>query len=157
MTPAFIYDDANAIGAATEAQRKEKWTTDVESLIDGSEYRKKYLRHVQFVFSRVQHHVHQRTKKGYVPLRNCARKGRKRCVAGDTCKADFPMTNLRVAKSMLECRGVAKKLKLKVAGRRNSLERFSHRVLANGKVAQHLRSQCSSEAIRTTSRTTGSR
>ena len=73
VTPAFIYDDAKAIGAATEAQRKEKWTTDVESLIDGSEYRKKYLRHAQFVFSRAQHHVHQRTKKGRVPLHTCAK------------------------------------------------------------------------------------
>jgi hypothetical protein len=55
------------------------WTTDVESLIDaGREYGRKYFRHAQFVFSRVQHHVHQRTKKGYVPLHNCARKHGKR-------------------------------------------------------------------------------
>ena len=123
VTPAFVYEDAMAGGAQTHGEGHETWTTDVQSLIDGLEYRRLYLRHAQFVFSRVQHHVHQCTKKGYVPLHNCARKGRKgrKAGAGDTCKADFPMANLRSKKSVLVCRGVAKKLKLKTSGRRNAL------------------------------------
>ena len=37
-----------------------------------------------------------------------------------TCKADFPKTALCLRKSVVICRGVAKKLKLRVSGRRNS-------------------------------------
>ena len=120
VTPTFIYEDAQSDGAQAMEGDEPVWATDVESIIAGHEYKREYSRHAQFVFSRVQHHVHQHTKKGYVPLNNCARKHGKRR-ANTTCKADFPMTNLCIDKNTVVCRGIAKKLKLKVSGRRNSL------------------------------------
>ena len=45
------------------------------------------------------------------------RKVRKGCKA--TCKSDFPKTNLCVDKSILVCRGIGRRYKLKLSGRRN--------------------------------------
>ena len=61
---------------------------------EGAAYRVAYLRDAQYVSSRVQHHVHKKTKDGYIPLSNCARKMKKRKgkaqARGATCKQDFP-------------------------------------------------------------------
>ena len=59
VTPPFVYEDAKA-----DTPKYVTWKLDENNLKDGAEYRKKYLQHAQFVFSRVQHHVHRKTKKG---------------------------------------------------------------------------------------------
>ena len=56
--------------------------------------------------------------QGWVPLKTCQRKcGKKNTV---TCKSDFPKSTVCIRKSMLVCRGIARKHKLKVTGRRNA-------------------------------------
>ena len=82
-------------------------------------FKARYLRHVQGIFSRVQHHMHKRTKHGFVPLKACLRKGNRKSKKQATCKADFPKKHLLV-KSTLVCRGVAQKLGLRISGRRNA-------------------------------------
>ena len=48
-----------------------------EECLEGLHFKKQYLHDAQFVFSRVQHHVHRKTKDGtYEPLRACAKKKR---------------------------------------------------------------------------------
>ena len=57
---------------------------------DGEVFRKEYLRDAQYIFSRVQHHVHRRTKDGdYIPLHNCAKTKKKG--KGSVCKHELPM------------------------------------------------------------------
>ena len=68
--------------------------------------------------------MHKRTKKGFVPLKACLRKVGKRSKACGTCKADFPKTSVCVSQTLHICRGVAKRLKLRVSGRRNALGGF---------------------------------
>ena len=88
---------------------------------DGQNYANKYRALVQNVFSRVQHHIHKRTKKGIFPLKSCQKKGRKNCA---TCKHDFPkqtVVDANLPRSLLLCRGVARKFNLRVSGRRNQL------------------------------------
>ena len=58
------------------------------------------------------------SKNGYIPLKTCQRKCGKKCSM--TCKYDFPKTRLCIHKSMLVCRGVARKYKLQLTGRRNT-------------------------------------
>ena len=91
---------------------------------DGNIFKKNYFADVQAIFSRVQHHMHKRTKNGFVPLKSCQRKIGKSKKAGVTCKADFPKTNLCLPSTVHVCRGLAKKLKLRVSGRRNALGSF---------------------------------
>ena len=116
LTPAFLEEDAfeanpltvNDVGSAANLHRLEE---------DAHKFKDAYLRHAQFVFSRVQHHVHKKTKRGYVPLKACMPKTKKRC---QTCKADFPKTRFITKRSLVICRGLAKKFKLKIAGRRSA-------------------------------------
>ena len=58
---------------------------------DGEKFKRAYFRDVQRIFSRVQYHMHKKTKKGYVPLKARARKGRG---AATTCKHDFPKARI---------------------------------------------------------------
>ena len=88
-----------------------------QALEEGGVFKKAYLEDAQFIFSRVQHHVHKKTKKGYVPLKACLSK---RCKKG-TCKADFPKDKMLTDRMVVVCRGVARKFKLRISGRRNSL------------------------------------
>eukprot|EP00973_Karenia_brevis_P046009 6372922-Karenia_brevis.AAC.1 len=60
VTPNYLVRDVSTTGAASDA----------ECLAE-------YLADVQKVFSRVQHHMHLRTKSGHVPLKSCQRKTRK--------------------------------------------------------------------------------
>ena len=87
-----------------------------------------YEGHVQFIFSRVQHHWHALDEKGdRVPLKYCRLKGRSnRC----TCKAGFPKKVIRDRNGKLKrekyrprvvCQTVARELGLKTSGRRNAL------------------------------------
>ena len=117
QTPAYLIEDAGAHKSPNVCDATEKETMD--SLVaDAARFKKIYFADVQNIFSRVQHHMHKRTKKGYVPLKTCQRKCGKKCSM--TCKFDFPRTRLRTHKSMLVCRGVARKYKLKFSGRRNA-------------------------------------
>ena len=81
-----------------------------------------YKRDLQFVFSRVQHHVHKRTAQGFVPLKACRMKScaRRKVRAGEKCKSGFPLTHLKSSRAALVCRGVAKRFKLRISGRRNA-------------------------------------
>ena len=58
-----------------------------------------------------------------MPLHNCAKKKSKSA----TCKHDFPMTKLCIDSPAVVCRGVAKKLGLKVSGRRNAVGKIMGR------------------------------
>ena len=92
---------------------------DEESLLkDAHIFKMQYQEDSQFIFSRVQHHVHKRTKTGYVPLKACQRRVNK---ASCKCKHDFPKDNVRVRTSLIMCQGLARRLKLRVSGRRNVL------------------------------------
>ena len=42
-----------------------------QARVEGSSFKQKYLRDAQRIFSRVQHHFHERTKTGYKPLAAC--------------------------------------------------------------------------------------
>ena len=63
------------------------WTSKILTLHDavkeGQAWKHSYFQDVQFIFSRVQHHVHKKTNKGYIPLKGCLSKHRKK----GTCKA----------------------------------------------------------------------
>ena len=83
--------------------------------IDGAAYKEKYMAYAQSMFSRVQHHIHKKTKKGYLPLKSCQRKTKR---SGTICKADFPKQH-RFGCSYIVCQGLAKKLKIAITGKRN--------------------------------------
>ena len=82
---------------------------------EGARYKFTYFKDAQYVFSRVQHHVHKKTKQGYVPLSACRKKKEKM-----KCKADFPKDRLMNSRMRLICKGNAMKFGLRVSGRRNS-------------------------------------
>ena len=96
------------------------WTSqDVtldEALAEGQAWKDAYFKDVQFIFSRVQHHVHKKTSTGYVPLKGCLSKHGKK----GACKAQFPKEKLLSRKMRVVCKGLAKKLGLRVSGRRNA-------------------------------------
>ena len=89
---------------------------------DAAKFKKRYNCDLQFVFSRVQHHCHKRTKTGFVPLTACrpksAKKKNKACMV--KCKAGFPKTNLCTNEALLLCRGLAKRFGFRISGRRNA-------------------------------------
>ena len=102
QTPAFLQEDA-------DEHANINWTeacTNLELLPklqeDGAHFATQYKKDVQFVLSRVQHHVHKKDKDGnYVPLHSCQRKaakGRKKVIQ---CKADFPKTKIRTTSTVL--------------------------------------------------------
>ena len=97
------------------------WSSDPMSaqsaVEEGGKYREKYFRDAQFVFSRVQHHFHKKTKNGYVPLpRTCVSKR-----SGGKCKHDFPVDKLVNSEMRIICRGNAQKFGVRVKGKRNKL------------------------------------
>ena len=125
VTPAYLVHDAAGLSAEDdrEVTRHIGSTQDAKSFAcleaDGAKFKKIYLADAQRVFSRVQHHMHKRTKRGYLPLKSCMGKGKKGC---QTCKAGFPKIQQRLKKSVLVCRGVAKRLGLPIqAGREKSI------------------------------------
>ena len=73
---------------------------------DAATFKSAYLKDAQSIFSRLQHHMHKKTKHGYVPLKACRKKT---CKNSATCKADFPKSKLCIKKSVVICRGLAKK------------------------------------------------
>ena len=119
VTSKYLVQEADATGNSM----KSVVTADdvpglIELLEDAKHFKKTYCAKVQMTFNRVQHHMHKRTKKGYIPLKSCQRKARKNC---SLCKHDFPKDRLCIPRSVLICRGVARKFRISVSGRRNQL------------------------------------
>ena len=83
VTPAYLVEDSNALTYedAREPCRHVGSSQDGASFArlegDGATFKKIYLADAQRIFSRVQHHMHKRTKKGYIPLKSCMKKGKK--------------------------------------------------------------------------------
>ena len=119
VMPQYLEEDARMDNAMTLGNVARGDVTMSELEADGRAFRKTYLADAQYVFSRVQHHVHLRTKRGYEPLKACAKKTKKKskCM---TCKADFPKVKLCIPHPRVVCRGLAKKFGLRVTGRRNA-------------------------------------
>ena len=119
VTPKYLVQETDS---TCSAMKSVVTSDDVPALIelleDAKIFKSKYFAHVQRIFNRVQHHMHKRTKKGYIPLKSCQRKTRKNC---SLCKHDFPKDRLCISRSVLICRGVARKLRIAVSGRRNQL------------------------------------
>lgn len=89
---------------------------------DAVVWRKKYMKHVQYVFSRVQHHMHKinpATGKR-CPLTACKKAGTKK----DLCKHDFPKLAQMSNVVRLVCKGVARMHELPLRGRRAALGSF---------------------------------
>jgi hypothetical protein len=81
---------------------------------DAAAFVARYDREAQFMFSRVQEHVHLKTKKGFRPLRSCLSH---RCKT--KCKHGFPkIVRLR---GVVVCNGNYRRLNVRISGRRNSL------------------------------------
>ena len=120
--PIYLQEEVDAskrttsvtVSSATDAQQRR------ELAEDGARFKRQYFADVQRIFSRVQHHMHKKTKKGFVPLRSCARKG---CRTSTVCKHDMPKTCFGFKKVALICRGIARRCaaaKIRVSGRRNA-------------------------------------
>ena len=119
VTPAYLMQDSDALTyedgrePCRHVGSSQNDASFARLEADGTTFKKTYLADAQRIFSRVQHHMHKRTKNGYIPLRSCMKKGKRGCV---TCKADFPKTKLCLKKSVVVCRGIAKQLGLRVSG-----------------------------------------
>ena len=108
-TPAYIaHDNAPTMWSDTGV-------TEAAARTEGETYTSTYFRGAQFVFSRVQHHIHKRTKTGYQPLGTCLKKGLKKPKCG------FPKTKQISERSLVTCCGNARCYDLWITGRRNSL------------------------------------
>ena len=70
--PAFLHQDSSPSMFDAEPCSYEDAKANAAKFVEA------YKKDLQFVFSRVQHHFHKKTRKGYVPLpRACACKGDK--------------------------------------------------------------------------------
>ena len=91
-------------------------------------YKRTFQKEVQFIFSRVQHHWHNRAEDGTrVPPKYCRMKGWR---PGAKCKMDSPrmipckkngIFDKDAIRHRVVCLGVAKQLDLRCSGRRNAL------------------------------------
>ena len=101
----------------------KKNSKEEEVFFDAAAFKKRFHAHVQFVFSRVQHHWHALNDKGVrMPLPYCrVRHGKGK--SSEWCKQNYPrhVVSKHRQKTRLVCRGMAKELGLKVSGRRNML------------------------------------
>jgi len=86
VIPSYLMDNANNWNAL-KVNKEVLTVSNALDLIDkvrlredGAIFKQNYFRDAQFVFSRVQHHCHQKTAKGYVPFKACRvkQKGRTR-------------------------------------------------------------------------------
>ena len=119
VTATYLVQEANLQKPGVQTVANTACVPDyIELCKDGQDFKKKYFAHVQRVFNRVQHHMHKRTKKGFIPLKSCQRKTKK---PSALCKHDFPKEHLCLPRSVHVCRGIAHKFKLSVSGRRNQL------------------------------------
>ena len=83
---------------------------------EGLQWKAKYMSDVQWVYGRVQEHVHRRSKTGWQPLAGCLKKGHAK-----RCKHDFPCKTKWRDKWRVVCPGNCRRLGRRVQGRRNSL------------------------------------
>ena len=122
MRPAEMYE---ARGPCAWSRSARGATTISQ---DGSEWVERYMRHVQFVCSRVQHHWHTLKNGKRVPTTYCKPKGKTR--DGCACKRGFPKYVARDARGVIVkdkhrarvvCHGVAAEMRLKCSGRRDAL------------------------------------
>ena len=127
QTPAFLMEDATTTSTLHDWEKLYgdplKWHACAE---EGRQFATKYLRDAQYVFNRVQRHVHKKQKDGtYVPLNSCMpKKHKKRKVLNKfscQCKADFPKNNVITDRTVLICQGMARRFRLRIRGRRNAL------------------------------------
>ena len=85
LTPAYLEEDAFCEKPLTISDVGSRATVqEIEQ--DGQRYKDAYMRHAQFVFSRVQPKVCKKTKRGYVTLRARKFESKTRC---KTCKKDI--------------------------------------------------------------------
>ena len=77
---------------------------------------RQFYEDAQRIFSRVQHHFHEKTKKGYIPLRACVSKRSK-----ELCKHDFPMEKRLTKRLRIICQGNARHFGARIKGKRNQL------------------------------------
>ena len=109
-TPAYLAEDA----AATMWDKPP--ATEAAARAEGARYKDEYFKDLQYIYSRVQHHYHRKTKSGgYAPFRTCLAKHKK-----GVCKHNFPKELLLTAAMRVICKGNAKKFGLRISGRRNS-------------------------------------
>ena len=122
-TSAFLQEDADAGSAGSISAGTYEHPATMKALeTEGQRFLQQYYLDAQFVFSRVQHHVHKTCKDGkHEPLNACAKKqrGKKTTRISEICKHDFPR-KATPGETVLICQGLAKKFNLKVSGRRNA-------------------------------------
>ena len=89
---------------------------------DAGKWRQNYSKHVQTIFSLVQHHMHKVDPKTLrrIPLNSCRKKGAKK----DVCKHDFPKLHQLSGTVKVVCKGVARHHHLPLRGRRGALGSF---------------------------------
>lgn len=83
---------------------------------EGKKWTDLYMRDVQWVYGRVQEHVHHKCKAGWKPLASCLKKGTVK-----RCKHDFPCKTKWRDTWRVICPGNCRRLGRRVQGRRNSL------------------------------------
>ena len=136
VKPGFLYSNGQApylwadaadsrLANVSKADATTAWKVAEE---EATTFLVKYTDHIQFIFSRVQHHWHALNDEGKrVPLKYCKLKGRS---GKHICKAGFPKKVLRHGGGQIKqdkyrprvvCQFVAKELGLKTSGRRNAL------------------------------------
>ena len=102
-------------GYITEYQAANMWgdptITDAMAKAEGTSWKLRYYRDAHNMFSRVQHHVHEKAKQGDRPLAVCKSKRYK-----DRCTHDFPMDQRLTEKVRVVCRGNAARFGLRIKG-----------------------------------------
>ena len=117
----FLPPQPNGEEGASEEFWKEgasDATNKIQQEQDGQKFVEEYLKEVQYVYGRVQEHVHHRSKDGcsWKPLASC------RCKTDpQKCKHDFPMGTKHRDIVRAICPGNARVLGVPVRGRRNQL------------------------------------
>ena len=72
----------------TQSDNVDAQSENVAPMSEADLWRKEYLLDAQFVFSRVQHHVHKKSAtRGYVPINTCKPKSKRQTLV---CKANSP-------------------------------------------------------------------
>eukprot|EP00973_Karenia_brevis_P078452 10892209-Karenia_brevis.AAC.1 len=99
-----------------------------KTFAEAKNFKRRFEADVQFIFSHVQHHWHEKDDRGNrVPLKYCRIKGKK---GKPICKSGFPKRviknrdgslKLEKYRTRIVCQGVAAELDLKTSGRRNAL------------------------------------
>ena len=115
--PAFFSEETSATLWDVEASKDDKEV----ALAEGQKFKERFENHVQFVFSRAQHHWHRWENGKRVPLKYClgGRGQRKRGVR--KCRGKFPKTQQCTVRAKVVCPGVAAQHGLRISGRQNAL------------------------------------